>query len=383
MINASAQEGLAAWRRLLRRELLRLGVLVLAGAVTFAATRELASANSAQRQRDAAVWLRAGRQALEQGDTAGALDALRRAAHIDRSSRDVSMSLATALSAAGEVDQAESVLMALRAARPDDADVQLQLARLEASRAAIGPAARYYQDALDALWAPELAPRSRAIRLEFIDLLLQHGERARALSQALMFAADLPGDARSMDQAGRLFLAVGDARRALDRFAAVLPSEPANPQALAGAGEAAFELGQYADARRYLASAKSSDPRVRRLAAVADAVVSADPLAARLSRSERSERIRRLLAHAAERFSLCSSGLPASSERLRESVAAALSASLTPPRRASEEDQRGHIEDQLELAAQAETAASACAAPDPLAEAVPIIARRHGLEQAP
>src|SRR3954464_4763389 len=140
--------------RVLHRELLALLLLTAAGIAVFILTRALAGSNAALRRADAAAWHELGRRALEQHDTPRALAALRRASHIDRSNRDVSVSLAKALRAAGEDQEALAVLEELRAARPDDAEVTLELARLEPDRNELPAAIRYYQDALDSLWSP-------------------------------------------------------------------------------------------------------------------------------------------------------------------------------------------------------------------------------------
>src|SRR4051812_19453862 len=235
--------------RVLHRELLALLLLAAAGVAVFVLTRALAASNAALRRDDARAWHGLGLRALERGDTSRALTALRRASHIDRGNRDISVSLAVALRAAGEDEQALAVLEDLRAARPDDAEVALELARLESQRNELPAAIRYYQDALDGLWAPVDAERSRTVRREFITLLLQHGEQARALSQALVYAAELPPGPEWQLRAAHLLLDVGDPRRALDRYVSVLNTEPGNVDALSGAGEAAFAVGDYADSR--------------------------------------------------------------------------------------------------------------------------------------
>jgi Flp pilus assembly protein TadD len=177
---------------LLHREVIAVILLSAAGFATFVATRSFAASNAALHRADAAVWHEEGRRALERGDTSRALTSLRRAAQMDRGNRDVAVSLAMALRAAGDADQAASVLETLRSGRTEDAEVDLQLARLAADRNSLPEAIRYYQDALDALWSPPSADRSRLVRREFIALLQRHGEHARALSQALVYAAELP-----------------------------------------------------------------------------------------------------------------------------------------------------------------------------------------------
>jgi Flp pilus assembly protein TadD len=96
--------------RVLHRELLALLLLTAAGIAVFLLTRALAASNAALRHADATAWHERGRRALDQRDTALALAALRHASHIDPGNREVSVSLAMALTAAGEDQQAAAVL---------------------------------------------------------------------------------------------------------------------------------------------------------------------------------------------------------------------------------------------------------------------------------
>ena len=314
-----------------RREFLLLVVLVAAGGVGFLGTRALADSNAALRRQDSVAWLARGRQALDAGDVPGALIALRRAAHIDRANREVSLSLATALSRAGQASDAAAVLEVLKEADPGDAQVNIELARLEAGRGELPQAIRYYQDALDTLWAPDVAEQGRVLRTELIELLLRHGQRARALSQALVLAADIPAEPGWQLTAGRLLLAAGDARRALDRFTAVLAVNPSNAEARAGAGESAFDLGDYARARRYLAGVAAADARLASLREIAGLVLTADPLAPRLSVSERNRRLESMATHAADELDRCAAAAT-SPDPVRAGLRQELAARMAPPR---------------------------------------------------
>jgi tetratricopeptide (TPR) repeat protein len=365
----------------LHRELIILIALIVAGVAAFIGTRNLAASNVAIRRQNAVDLYNRGRNALDAGDTARALEALRRASHIDRSDRDIAISLGLALQAAGDNGQATTVMEQLRAVHPDDPEVNTQLARLAAARGDLPQSIRYYQDALDALWSPADASRGREVRTEFITLLIRHQERARALSQALVFAADLPPEPSWQMQAGRLFLEVGDSRRALDRFVSVLQQNPGDKAALAGAGEAAFGLGDYARARRYFTQAEPTEPRAQALKAVADLVLSADPLAIRLNRSERERRLQQLLTHAGERLDRCTAnGSAAGSDPALRAQLDALSVAPTGRARALA-DERERIEDGLDLARRIELTTATCGDTDALGRAIPIIATQHGLEE--
>jgi hypothetical protein len=90
------------------------------------------------------------------------------------------------------------------------------------------------------------------VRVELIEFLLAHEERARASSELLLLAANLPEDAAVQAHVGRMFLAAGNARLDLDHCVRALRRNSTNTEALAGAGEAAFEPGDDGRALRYL-----------------------------------------------------------------------------------------------------------------------------------
>ena len=92
-----------------------------------------------------------------------------------------------------------------------------------------------------------------------------------------MLSGNLPDDVKSQTEAGQLFLDAGEPRRALDRFRQALRIDPENAAALAGAGEAAFEPGDYASAQRYLRAVDSPSARVSELRSVTDLVLTRDP----------------------------------------------------------------------------------------------------------
>jgi tetratricopeptide (TPR) repeat protein len=366
-------------RAFLHRELVFVLILSAGGVAAFLGTRALADSTAAIRRSDARAWYARGHALMAAGDTSGALRALRRSARIDPTNRDVSFTLAAALRAAGQPDEAAQVLTSLRDSRPDDPKANIELARLVEAGSDFARAARHYQDALDAMWMPEAAEQSRAIRTEFIRALLDHGERARALAQTLVLAADLPDRAADQVEAGRLFLAAGDARRALERFSAALVAEPQNSTALAGAGEAWFDLGDYERAGRNLTASGSLDERVVQMRQVAGLTLSADPLAPRLGRQERIRRINRVLAVAKSRLDACApadgDSNPERSELRRQIAALAES-----DQRQVHQDDRDRGEDAVELAIRVDHAAVSCEPPDAFSRAVTLIAREHGLE---
>ncbi len=363
-----------------QRELTLLIVLAIAGVGLFVGTKVLADDNAALRRRDAAAWLAHGRAALAAGQVDTALASLERASRVARDDREIARTFASALRASGADQRAAEVLDVLRVRQPDDPDVNVELARLEARRGDLTLAIRYYQDALDSLWPPAAVEQARAVREEFINLLLASGQRGRALSQVLVLAADLPPEPEWQARVGHLFLSSGDPRRALVRFTEVLRADPGNLPARAGAGEAAFALDDFAAATRWLADVPESNTRARELRAVAEQVLKGDPLAPRLPRSERMRRAEQLAQRARARLTGCATA-GADVQRLTADLDATIEAVTAPGRRPLDEE-RDLAEDAVSLAAQAERAAAPCAEPEALDRAIGIIARVRGLEEA-
>lgn len=237
-------------RRLLqfiRRELVRLTYLIVVAIVAFIGTRAFAMANARMRLRDADAWYQSGEHLLSDGHPDAAVAAFRRAMTKAPDAAQMRLGLARALISAGDTAAAEGILSELRDGSPEDVDINLALARLTNSRDEVPQAIRYYQQALNNLWQPSQRELRLDVRREFIHVLIAHNERARADSEVLILSTDLPDDAASQIEAGRLLLAAGDARRALDRFRQALRAEPRNVVARVGARDAAAAMRREAE----------------------------------------------------------------------------------------------------------------------------------------
>jgi tetratricopeptide (TPR) repeat protein len=359
-------------------------VLVLLIGITVAAffgTRAVAHSNEALRRRQAAAWFSAAQRAARDGRGETAVDGFRRAVSKDPDNRQYRLALAQALVASRLDGEAGRVLLALREAQPEDPETNLQLARLEARGPNTDAARRYYQSALAGLWRPEQAEERQRVRFELIEFLLAHAERARALSELLLVAANLAPNARVQTHVGRMFLAAGDPRLALDHLVQAVRLDPDNVDALAVAGEAAFEVGDYSRALRYLNAAPQQGAQVAELREVARLVVNADPLAPRLRASERRRRLRVALQHAWPRLETClddpSMDANAALEHLRNEVREFQSALDLPGRR----EPRDLVDDGVDLVYRIERAMEqSCGMPAaPLDRALLLIGRRHGL----
>ncbi len=308
--------------------------------------------------------------------------ALRHASSEDPENRGYSLALASALVADHHDNAAEQVLRRLRDAQPELPEANLALARLEARRDDVLAATRDYQHALTGLWSSEQEDERRGVRLELARFLLQHDQRSRALSELLVLAVTLPDNPPAHLEAGQLFLRAGDAGRALDQFQAVLRQDSQNAGALAGAGEASFNLADYARARRYLA-ADSPDAHVKTLRILTDLILEGDPLAPRLARAERTRRMTAAVEQARGALDGCLTRRPAGSapRASLESLQAELDTFTTqmkPVRGAVPSDL---VEDGTDLAYRIERGIeSSCGITAPADRALILIGKRHGLD---
>jgi Tfp pilus assembly protein PilF len=370
--------------RYVHREIVILAVLMAVTVATFVVTRRFASSNETLRLQDGRAWYTQGQRALEGAHVETALVALRRAVAKDPNDVTYRLALAHALIAAHEDETARQLLLELRDQQPEDSETNLLLARIEARRGDRTAVGRYYQTAIVGLWPAEQRPAQRRVRTEFIEFLLDHGERDRALSELLVLEASLPDDGPSQRTAGRMLLAAGDARRAAAHFSQALRLDPNDQIARAGAAEASFELNDYAHARQYLDALEEDTDRSKELRTMTDLVLSNDPLAPRLPIGERRRRLAADLAQMTRRLDACQARTPA--ERRQAGVdlqpllteALGLDTTLNARNRPSSSDQ---IEAGFDVVVRGERLADrACGSPDPLDRAILLIARRHGAE---
>ena len=154
----------------IHREIFQLAGLVAIAVAAFLVTRAVAASNRDMSLRDAAEWFRRGQEAMRRPSRRRDRS-LRRATVRDRDDKRYVLALAQALalkhdtrSRAQRPDDAAGI-------RPEDREINLQLARLAATRQDVTEALRFYHNALYAPWPIEQADARRAVRLELIRFL--------------------------------------------------------------------------------------------------------------------------------------------------------------------------------------------------------------------
>ena len=286
-------------------------VLTLAAVAGFAAVSHLVNRYNLNQQAR-------GRRLYAQGLTEtqatrydDAIAAFRAALSCDPTNSQYQLSLARALRDSNDprrLDEAESYMLALWQRAPQDAAVNLALARVAARRGSVEDATRYYHNAMYGVWPSEPDANRNRARVELIKFLLEKNARAQADSELIALAAALPRDPDGHLQAAQLFEQSGDYSGALNQFQEILRFDPANSAALVGAGETAYRSGDYMLAQEYLRRADAANPadaNSRQLLASTDLVLGANPFHSHISDAERNRRITSAFTQAQDRLDHC------------------------------------------------------------------------------
>jgi tetratricopeptide (TPR) repeat protein len=290
-------------------------VLTLAAATGFAAVSHLVTRYTANQQARGRKLYAVGLDYARASRFEDAIAAFRAALTCDPSNSQYQLSLARALRDSNDprrLDEAESYLLALWQRTPQDASINLALARVAAHRGSIEDATRYYHNAMYGVWNSDLDANRNKARVELIQFLLKKGARAQADSELIALVTALPPETGAHLQAAQLFEQAQDFPGALTQYEEVLHLDPGNGTALAGAGETAYHSGNYRSAEHYLRSAvnaNSTDADSRQLLASADLVLSANPFRSHISDAERNRRITAAFAQAEDRLVQCAQQL--------------------------------------------------------------------------
>lgn len=307
-------------------------VLTLAAATGFAAVGHLVSRYTANQQARGRKLYELGLDDAKATRYDDAIAAFRAALTCDPSNSQYQLSLARALRDSNDprrLDEAESYLLALWQRAPQDAAVNLALARVAAHRGSIEDATRYYHNAMYGVWTSDSDANRNKARLELIQFLLSKSARAQADSELIALSAALPADPAAHLQAAQLFERAQDFSGAQAQYEDVLRIDPANSAALAGAGETAYGSGNYVVAERYLRLAVNANPddaNSRELLASTDMVLRANPFHSHISDAERNRRISAAFSRAEERLTQCAEKLHVDLEVAANPPASALPA---------------------------------------------------------
>ena len=297
----------------LRREPVTLAVLTGLAIILFAAVTAISSLYHRQQESLANRWSSRGAGELEAKHFEGAVVDYRTALLYSRDDYTYQLDLAEALVGEHRVDEAYAYLINLWDRRPENGLVNLELARIQASRGLTDSALRYYHDAIYAIWPGDQEQESRNARLELIHLLLNIDDKAQADSELIALAANPGRRPQEHTQAGQLFLQAQDNQRALEQFRIALAGNRHDVTAMAGAGNAAFAMGQYMAAEQYLHRAVGAgDKTCQTQLRLVELVLHMDPFRAHLKAAERRRIIMDAFTTAGTRLQACSAPGPLS-----------------------------------------------------------------------
>jgi tetratricopeptide (TPR) repeat protein len=292
----------------LSREAIILVLLSALAVVLFAAVGALSRIYHAHRDSLGNRWSSRGVADLKLRQFDRAVSEFRTALLYSRDSYAYQLNLAQALLGLGRTDEANAYLINLWEREPENGLVNLELARIAAEKGATEQALRYYNNAIYATWPDDQEEQRRAARLELIEFLLGTKEKAQAQSELIALAANLGNDPSQHARVGDLFVRAQDYEHALGEYRLALKLDHRNPATLAAAGNAAFDLGRYDLAERYLRAAVSADPsnaeNANRLK-TAEMVLQMDPFRRQITVDRRDRIVIEAFAAAGERLKSC------------------------------------------------------------------------------
>ncbi len=290
----------------LRREPVTLALLTVLAIIMFGAVAGLSRLYNQQQDSLAVRWSSRGTADLQAKRYGAAVIDFRTALLYSRDNYSYQLNLAEALIGESRIDEAYAYLANLWDRQPENGLVNLELARIAAGRGQTNSALRYYNNAIYAVWPGDQDVERLNTRLELINYLLHINNKAQADSELIAMAANLGMDPDKHTLAGQLFLRAQDDQRALEQFRLALRSDRHKTEAMAGAGEAAFNLQQYRLAERYLRAAfNAGDKASRTKMRIAELVLEMDPFRPQVTVANRNRIVIDAYAAAGARLKTC------------------------------------------------------------------------------
>jgi tetratricopeptide (TPR) repeat protein len=296
----------------LSRKPVTLALLTGVAVVFFLAVSALTRLYEAQRQDLADDLAKQGVADLQTQRYRSAVDDFRTALVYKRGNDAYQLSLAQALFGLRRYDEAHAYLVNLWEREPDNGQVSLELARIAVAQGQTEQALRFYHNAIYATWSGDPDEARHKVRRELIAYLMGINARPQAEAELIDLAASVGDNAGEQLQLGQMFARVGDYQRALAAYRKSIQLEPHDAPALAGAGEAAFQLAQYPEAEQYLEEALAIAPGEKQAASqiedrltMTESVLHWDPFRPQLNEAERDRQVRAAFAAAGDRLDAC------------------------------------------------------------------------------
>jgi tetratricopeptide (TPR) repeat protein len=281
--------------------------LLALAATAFTATYFISKSFGRKQDSLARHWLQQGDSDLKAGSPQKAAGEYRTALLYSHDNTDYRLRLAQALAANGQTTQAIAYFLSLLDEQPGNGLYNLELARLYSRLGDTRNAARYYNAAIYGAWSSNPALARRGARTEFIQFLLNHNSQTQAQAEAIILASGVsPNEIPARLEAAKILLSTGAYARAIDEYASLLKNDTV-PAAL-GAGQAAFQSGEFKSAVKFLNLALShgaNDPNAQALLEKSKQVLDADPNRRRIDAAERARRVIQAYDTAGKRLQSC------------------------------------------------------------------------------
>jgi tetratricopeptide (TPR) repeat protein len=255
-------------------------------------------------------WFAQGDVSFHAGNAAEALNDYRNALVYSPNNPQFQFHLAQALAATGREEEAESYLVNLLSVSPGSGEINLELARSSARRkTGMAAALRYYHAAIYGEWDHDPLIMRWDVRRELCEYLLAHGTRNQTEPELIAMVDNVPvTDIPRQKIAAELLLRGQLWDRALTAFRSALSADPRDPDALAGAGAAAFHLIEFPQTVEYLSALpkdKLANAQIAGMLETSRQVIAYDPFLSGLSVAEKAARTARVLASAESRAEQC------------------------------------------------------------------------------
>jgi tetratricopeptide (TPR) repeat protein len=278
----------------LRRRRTVFAVTVVALIPFFGGVSALVRSTRDRRQQISSDWASRGDREMTAGRADRATEDYRSAQQFARDSNAYRLQIAEALVAGNHPNEARGQLLALWAETPSDGFINLELGRIAARERDTAETVRFYHAAIDGAWRHDAAVSRRKARIELATYLMAQGDRTKAQAELIALSDDLPPDAAVMTDTAALLLASGAATRAMSVVDKALTLHAHDPRALQLAGEAAFELGDFRSAARFLGAAANVgtlDADHQHMRDTSARILTIDPFARGISSRERIRRV--------------------------------------------------------------------------------------------
>jgi len=301
----ASHERLSRVRLYLRQRAVMLVLLTALTVVFFVFVTALSRAYKDQQTSLGSRWFQRGIADLSGKRYQAAVTDFRAALLYSRDNYTYQLNLAEALLGMNRRAEASAYLLNLWDRQPEDGLINLELARIAAQKGQMQQAVRHYHDAVYAVWPSQQEIQRREARLELIELLLRNNAKAQAQAELIGLSESADEDPAQLNLLGDLFMRAQDYEHALAEYRSSLKADAHNAKTLAGAGDAAYELGQYPVAEYYLQEGVKQDPNdgasAERLKTT-EMVLRMDPYQRQISQAERARLVAAAFTTAGERL---------------------------------------------------------------------------------